>query len=190
MEQAVGKLESFSYALFSMAAKVVLIVPIVSPATGKEAPPMTASSTLRRLLIATILCLATLSSALAQSMVSIKGRVVNMREAPGTGSLVLWELERGYPLRVIARKGGWLQVRDFENDTGWVVRSLTGREPHYIVKARVANVRKGPGMRNPIVGKAQYGELLRTLAKRSDWVRVRRDNGQVGWVAKRLLWGW
>ncbi len=144
----------------------------------------------RTLLIAATLCLATLSSALAQSMVSIKGVVVNMREAPGTRSLILWELVSGYPLQVIGRNGGWLKVRDFENDTGWVARSLTGQEPHHIVTVQMANVRKDPGTNNPIIGKAPYGELLRTLAKREGWVRVRRDNGQVGWIAKRLLWGW
>ena len=151
---------------------------------------MTGSPIPRKLLIAAALCLATLSSALAQSMVSIKGRVVNMREAPGTGSLILFELDRGYPLRVVGRNGGWLHVRDFENDTGWVARSLTHQVPHHIVKVSVANVRKGPGTQNTVIGKALYGELLRTLAKREGWVRVRRDNGQVGWIAKRLLWGW
>lgn len=151
---------------------------------------MTGLPTPRALLIAAALGLATLSSALAQDMVSIKGSVVNMRGAPGTHSPVLWELERGYPLRVIGRKDGWLKVRDFENDTGWVARSLSAQVPHHIVRARMANVRKGPGTDEAVIGKAPYGELLRTLTQREGWVRVRRDNGQVGWIAKRLLWGW
>jgi uncharacterized protein YgiM (DUF1202 family) len=81
-------------------------------------------------------------------------------------------------------------VRDFENDRGWVARALTGSTPHHVVKARTANVRQGPGTQHRIVGKAEYGELLRTREKRSDWVRVERDNGKTGWIAKRLLWGW
>jgi uncharacterized protein YgiM (DUF1202 family) len=146
----------------------------------------------RRLLITTaaLMGLAFAAHAQAQRMVSIQGSVVNMRSAPGTGSQVLWELDRGYPLQVIGQRGNWLQVRDFERDTGWVLRRLTGKVPHHIVKASVANVRKGPGTQHAVVGKAARGELVRTLAKRSGWVRVKRDGGQTGWIAKGLLWGW
>ncbi len=144
----------------------------------------------RQALVAAGLSLALLSGAQAQNMVSIKGSVVNLREGPSTRTETLWELLRGYPLQVLQRKGNWVKVRDFENDSGWVARSLLGRTPHHVVKVRVANVRKGPSTRQPIIGRAEYGELLRTRAKRSSWVKVEREDGQTGWIAKRLLWGW
>ena len=87
---------------------------------------MSGVTTARRFLIASSFCLVTLSSALAQSMVSVKGSTVNMRSGPGTHTVVLWALDQGYPLQVIQRKDGWLQVKDFEGDTGWVARSLMG----------------------------------------------------------------
>lgn len=149
---------------------------------------------LRHLLVTMALCLLAglfaVPAAQAQQLVSIKGSTVNMRAGPGTQTEVLWELSRGYPLKVVGRKGNWLQVRDFENDRGWVARSLVTHTPHHIVKARVANVRKAPGTGHPVIGKVEYGEVLRTRAKRAGWVRVERDNGQVGWVSKGLLWGW
>lgn len=126
----------------------------------------------------------------AAEMVSIKGSVVNMRSGPSTGSPVLWELERGYPLQVLQRKGSWLQVRDFENDKGWVTRALTGQVPHHIVKARTANLRSGPGTSYRIVGKAERYDLMRTRGVRQGWVHVESGNGIKGWIAKRLLWGW
>ena len=136
-------------------------------------------------------CMALVQSpALARDMVSIKGSIVNMRSAPSTRSEVMWELQRGYPLQVLKRKGSWLQVQDFENDKGWVAKSLTNREPHYIVKASVANMRSGPGTGYRIVGKSERYDLLRTRAAKSDWVQVERSDGVKGWVAKRLLWGW
>jgi len=146
-----------------------------------------------RTVAATVLALATLSVAgpgMAQEMVSIRGSTVNMRAGPGTDSEVLWELQRGYPLQVVKRQGSWLEVRDFEDDRGWVSRSLVGRVPHMIVKVDHANIRSGPGARYRVIGKAEYGELLRTLERRADWVRVRRAAGEIGWVARRLLWGW
>lgn len=126
----------------------------------------------------------------AREMVSIARPDVNLRTGPGTRHEVVWILGRGYPLEVLARKGRWLQVRDFEGDEGWVHRSLAGRQPHVVVRVKVANLRSAPGTRNRIVGKAGYGEVLRTLARRGDWVRVRSQGGVVGWVARRLTWGW
>ena len=137
---------------------------------------------------AALLALVTLT-AQAQTMVSIQGSTVNMREAPSTRSAVLWELRRGYPLQVTQRKGNWLAVKDFEGDTGWVARSLTGRTPHHVVKSKVANVRSGPGTQHRIVGRAEYGELMRTREKKDGWVRVEREQGVSGWIARRLLWG-
>ncbi len=126
----------------------------------------------------------------AQTMVSVAGSTVNMRAAPSTNSEVLWELHKGYPLEVLGEKDGWVQVRDFENDRGWVLKSLTGNAPHHVVSNTTANIRSGPGTNHNLVATAQRGELLRTLEKRGDWVRIERASGQVGWISKPLLWGW
>ncbi|MBX3657938.1 MAG: SH3 domain-containing protein [Ramlibacter sp.] len=144
----------------------------------------------KRILIAATLCLISLTPALARDMVSIKGSVVNMRAGPGLGKDVLWQLDKGYPLQVLKRQGSWLKVRDFENDQGWVARSQTGRTPHHIVKAPVANVRKGPGTQYKVIGQVERYELLRTRGKKAGWVHIERPSGKTGWVAKRLLWGW
>jgi SH3-like domain-containing protein len=126
----------------------------------------------------------------SQTMVSIQGSTVNMRAGPGTHNEALWSLGKGYPLKVVGRQGRWLNVVDFENDRGWVARSLTGSTPHHIVKAEKANIRRGPGLHFRVVAQARYGELLRTREKRQGWVRVEREDGRTGWVARRLLWGW
>lgn len=153
----------------------------MTPTTSPSAP-------WNRGLSAALLALC-VASAQAQDMVSVQGSTVNMREAPSTNSAVLWELRRGYPLQVTQRQGNWLAVKDFEGDTGWVARSLTGRTPHHVVKSKVANMRSGPGTQHGVVGRLEYGELLRTVEKRGEWVRVEREQGGSGWVASRLLWG-
>jgi uncharacterized protein YgiM (DUF1202 family) len=125
----------------------------------------------------------------AGSMVSAK-KAVNMRAGAGTQHEVLWRLDPGYPLQVVGRRGSWLQVRDFENDQGWVYKPLTGSQRHHVVKAEIANVRSGPGTQTRVIGKATYGEVLRTLERQRDWVKVQQKEGRTGWVARRLLWGW
>lgn len=150
-----------------------------------------AATPVRRLLCAFALALAFVTpTVFAQQRVSIQGSSVNLRSGPGTSAEAVWELSRGYPLRVIGRKGSWLHVRDFEGDTGWVARSLTGAVPHHVVKSSVANLRNGPGTRHRVLARLQHGEVLRTLAQRNGWVRVRLQDGRSGWVSKGLLWGW
>lgn len=131
-----------------------------------------------------------LNTAAAQQMVSIQGHTVNLRAGPTKNAEVLWEVSRGYPLRVVARQGAWLQVQDFENDRAWVSRPLTAQVPHHIVKVPVANLRQGPGRQHKVVAKLPRYEVLRTRGKQPGWVRVERDTGERGWVAKPLLWGW
>lgn len=135
-------------------------------------------------------CVAATSPGHAQQMVSVSRDEINIRSGPGMKFEALWSVIRGYPLRVIGRRGGWLRVRDFEGDRGWVFRPLTGRSPHHIVKARDALLRARPSTRSPVVGRLSYGEVLTTLAKRGGWVRVRQSGGASGWVARSLVWGW
>ncbi len=129
-------------------------------------------------------------AASAQSMVSVDRATVNMRASASTNATILFELGKGYPLEVISRKGNWLQVRDFENDKGWIHRPLVGNTAHLVVKVDSANVRSAPNTSSRILGKVEYGELLRTLDRRSQWVRVQQENGARGWVSRALLWGW
>jgi uncharacterized protein YraI len=143
----------------------------------------------KRFLVAVALVLLTASVASAR-MVSVNDGKLNMRSGPGTSHSIVWELEKGFPLKVVGSKGDWLKVVDFENDVGWVHGRLVGRVPHVVVKKKRINIRSGPGTRYPLVGQANYGVVFRTLESRSGWVKVKHDNGQTGWVERSLLWGW
>ena len=130
------------------------------------------------------------AAASAAEFVSIKGSTVNVREKPNTRSDTLWELGRGYPLQVTQRQGKWLKVRDFESTLGWVHAPLTAKTPHMVITARTANMRSGPGTKFKRVATLEQHEVVRTVKKSGSWAQVRRENGQQGWIAKSLGWGW
>jgi len=128
-------------------------------------------------------------------MVSVAGEKVNLRQGPSTKYSVIWELGKGFPLKVLERKGSWYKVADFENDVGWIYRNLVSRKPHLIVKVnkkgkKRINVRSGPGTNYKIVGKAEYGVVFETLERGDGWVKVRHEKGLTGWIKRSLLWGW
>lgn len=78
---------------------------------------MPARRPFRTAMLALLALLATAPAA-AQTMVSVARPVVNMREGAGTAYPATFRLPQGYPPKVVARRGGWLKVRDFENGTG------------------------------------------------------------------------
>ncbi|MDD3815048.1 MAG: SH3 domain-containing protein [Desulfocapsaceae bacterium] len=123
-------------------------------------------------------------------MVSINREGVNIRSGPSTRSQVKWKVDKGFPLKVIGRKGKWYKVRDFENDEGWVYAPLTIRKAHLVVKKPVINIRRGPGPNYRIITQAKHGVVFQTLTEVKGWVKVRHESGVTGWVARRLLWGW
>ncbi|NQW53000.1 MAG: SH3 domain-containing protein [Rhodospirillales bacterium] len=128
--------------------------------------------------------------AVAQQMVSVSREEVNLRTGPGAQYSAEWVLGRGFPLRVVGRHRNWLEVRDFENDKGWILRQLTSPTPYHVVKVKVANMRSQPTTSSRIIGRFFYGDTLRTLERRSGWVKVQRDGGLRGWISRQLLWGW
>lgn len=144
----------------------------------------------RHCLVIASLALACLPGGVAAEMVSIRSDQVNMRSGPSTSSKALWELKKGYPLKVMSRKGAWVKVKDFENDQGWIFSQLTAKTPYHIVKSRTANIRSGPGTQFKVIGQVSNGDLLRTQAKRTSWVQVKAEDGVKGWVSRSLLWGW
>lgn len=123
-------------------------------------------------------------------MVSINAPEANMRSGPSTRYKVKWVLGKGFPLQVINSKGKWLKVRDFENDMGWVYAPLTSRKGHMVVKKKIVNIRSGPGEKYRIVSKAKYGVVFQTLRQIKGWAKVKHQDGTIGWIYRKLLWGW
>ncbi|WP_417910953.1 SH3 domain-containing protein [Candidatus Electronema sp. PJ] len=122
-------------------------------------------------------------------MASVSRDNVNIRSAPGMKEQVLWKLGQGFPLRVLKRSGKWLQVRDFEGESGWIPKSAVSKEGHMVVKVRKkVSLRSSPSVNSNIVAKAGYGVVLKTLGKRKGWVKV-GQGGVTGWVREDLLWG-
>ncbi len=122
-------------------------------------------------------------------MVTVSGNEVNMRTGPSTKNEVKWVLGKGFPLQVVASKGKWLKVRDFENDVGWVYGPLTSATPHVVVKTRIVNMRSGPGKKYRVIGQAKYGVVFRVMKRSPQWIQVKHESGKSGWVSRSLLWG-
>ncbi len=62
------------------------------------------------------------------------------------------------------------------------------QKPVYVqVVARVLNVRKGPGVSFPRIGRVLRGQRFRELARIDNWVKIQLANGGIGWVHKKYV---
>ncbi len=125
---------------------------------------------------------------------SVLGENIFLRDSPNKKAATLWEYGNGFPLEVLKKKGEWVQVKDFENDTGWIHQTKLQKTPHTIVKAnkgseKVINIRSGPGTNTTTIGTAHYGVVFSILDKKDSWIQIRHESGLTGWVKRDLLWG-
>ena len=146
------------------------------------------------IIIITLIGIFTSNFVFAQ-MLSVKGNNVNLRSGPARSTSTHWEYDNGVPLQVLKKKGDWVQVADFEGDTGWIHKKLLCTAPHFIVTAnkkdrtKSINIRQSPSTSALIVAQAQYGVVFETLTTKKGWTQVRHSNGVEGWVSTSLLWG-
>lgn len=135
---------------------------------------------------ATIVLFAT-ASVMAAEFVSVVKDGVNLRSGPATNTEVLFQLPAGYPLKVLARKGKWLKVSDFENDKGWVFKTLVSRAPYVIVKVKECNARSGPGTGFKKIGTLAREVILKKIGRKGEWIKVSHPQ-LTGWVHSKLVW--
>jgi len=126
--------------------------------------------------------------AMAAEYVRIKKDGVNIRAGAGTNHEILWEVFKDFPLKVLKRKGDWLQVQDFEGDKGWVFKNLVSKDKRVIVKVNTANMRVGPGKSYELVATVKYGVVFTPVERDGDWLKVKHEDGTTGWIFKKLLW--
>lgn len=143
--------------------------------------------------VISVLSLFTASTATTE-ILSVKGDNVHFRTGPGENYTIKWLYNDGLPLKVIERKGNWVKLKDFEDDSGWLNKTFLSTQPHAVVKANrfndeSINIRNEPNSKSTIVGKAHYGVVFRVLELHSGWVKVQHKTGLTGWISSNLLWG-
>ncbi len=140
------------------------------------------------LLVISFLLMISVSVSSAE-IVSVKKDQVNVRTGPSTGSPVYMELFKGYPLKVVGKKGDWVKISDYEKDTGWIHSSLIGKGNTVIVNAKTkVNLRSGPSTKDAVVANIERGVVLTKISTKGKWVKIRHSSGTEGWIYNTLIW--
>lgn len=133
--------------------------------------------------------------------VVVVGDVVNVRAGPGTDFPRVAQVRQGTKLATVSSQQGWYEVVLPGGSKGWIAGWLvkeTSPPPEPLGKRRVAvvtedvvNLRAGPGLEYPVVGKVTRYTQLEVLAQEGAWYKVSWGGGSAwiaGWlVAVRVL---
>jgi len=129
------------------------------------------------------------SQVAAADYVSVTGDNVNVRSGPGTNYQVSMELFAGYPLKVVSTQGDWLKVVDFENDSGWIHKSLVEPGNTVIINGeKSVNMRAEPTTNANILATVDRGVVMTKLESKGKWLKLKHSSGLIGWIYKPLLW--
>lgn len=145
-----------------------------------------------RILSLTIIWMVILLEPVSAFMASIGKEDVNVRNAPSLDAKVLFQVPFGYPVEVTQTKDTWVEIKDYENDTGWVYQPLINRKVQtvLVLEDRV-NVRQGPGLNYKVVDQVKHGNIYKLFEEKGQWVKIGfyLENKEIGWVRNDLVWG-
>ena len=137
------------------------------------------------LLIFLFLCHAGVAT--AERLTVIKP-VANIRSGPGANYDILWKVEKYYPIFVIEKKDPWFHFKDFEDDKGWVHKSLVKKVEAVITKKDLCNIRSGPGTGNKILFTVEKGIPFKVLKRKDQWLHIEHADKDQGWIHDSLVW--
>lgn len=137
---------------------------------------------------ATFFLLFVLTGVASAERLAVAVSVANIRSGPGKNHETLWEAEKYYPIDVFKKSGQWYHFRDFENDKGWIHKSLLGKFPSVITKKDDCNIRSGPGQSFPILFKVEKGVPFKEIQRKNNWIHIQHADGDKGWIYQSLVW--
>ncbi|MBI0578029.1 N-acetylmuramoyl-L-alanine amidase [Neobacillus cucumis] len=116
--------------------------------------------------------------------VTVTATNLNVRESPGISGKVLGLVHKGDTFVVIRKKNNWDQIKLGNNQIGWISHAYTAPPKNVgaTVNADFLNVRTGPGVSNPVIGKLDWGAQIAVQAEQAGWAKIVSSSGMKGWV--------
>ena len=119
---------------------------------------------------------------------AVTASIANVRSGPGTKYDLIWKVEKYHPVNVVEKKGKWYRFKDFENDEGWIHKSLLDKIPAVITNKDKCNVRSGPGTKYDIAFVVDKGIPFKVIDDGPKWIKIQHHDGDTGWIYHTLVW--
>ena len=122
--------------------------------------------------------------------VSLKSNDANIRVGPSVNyPIILKYVITDFPLKIIDEHKDWRQINDFENNKGWIHKSLIKGERHGITISTNDNmINIFNTVSGRIVGKIKIHNIIKLEKCKLNWCLISKDSHK-GWIEKKYIWG-
>ena len=123
------------------------------------------------------------------NFLSLKNNEVNLRQGPSFEYPIKLVYKKKYlPVIIIDKSETWRQIKDFENNFGWIHISQLSRKKSGINIKNNSIIYKKPTIYSKPIAKLEVGRLVLIKKCKIKWCKITTgDYG--GWIFKDSLWG-
>lgn len=146
------------------------------------------SSISRLFLLAMLLVLS--SAADAVEFISITSAHATLYDAPSIKGKKLFIVNRYMPFEVVVNLDLWVKVRDRTGGLYWIEKRDVSFKRYVFAIAPLIDVRKQPEFTAPRVYQVRQQVALELLEETgTGWIKVRHQDGDIGYVNHTDVWG-
>jgi len=121
---------------------------------------------------------------------SIASPAAVLYDAPSLNAEKLYVASVNLPLEVVVKVVGWVKVRDYHGYLGWVEDKNLSQKRFVIINTSVGSVYQSPDRAAALVFQARQDVVLEWLGTAADgWIKVKHQDGQVGYIRTDQIWG-
>ena len=124
-----------------------------------------------------------------KEFLTLKNIEVNLRQGPSFEYPIKLVYKKKYlPVVIIDKSETWRQIKDFENNYGWIhISQLSKRKSGINIKDN-SIIYKKPTFYSKPIAKLEVGRLVLIKKCKIKWCKI-TTGGYNGWVLKDSLWG-
>ena len=124
-----------------------------------------------------------------KEFLTLKNIEVNLRQGPSFEYPIKLIYKKKYlPVIIIDKLETWRQIKDFENNYGWIHISQLSRRKSGINIKNNSIIYKKPTIYSKPIAKLEIGRLVLIKKCRGEWCKI-TTGGYKGWIFKDFLWG-
>ena len=124
-----------------------------------------------------------------KEFLTLKKNEANLRQGPSFEYPIKLIYKKKYlPVLILDKSGPWRNIKDFENNTGWIHVVLLSKKKSAINIKNNSIIYKKPTIYSKPIVKLEAGRLVLIKKCKTKWCKI-TSGGYSGWIFKDSLWG-
>ena len=124
-----------------------------------------------------------------KKFLSLKNNEVNLRQGPSFEYPIKLTYKKKYlPIVILDKSETWRQIKDFENNSGWIHISQLSKKKSAINIKNNSVLYKKPTIYSKPIAQLEIGRLVLIKKCKVKWCKI-ASGGFSGWIYKNSLWG-